>query len=1199
MFDDRNRRNINLGGRVKTQSRQAILQKAREERAARQAEKQREVAAVTIQAFWRSRWIHNQRKVHERNAWDKALRNLTKDQPATSTSKLVLFAADLEKILRQFLFFYEAGVDDQRLELLVRTLTTSIRSASNPHNYCFHLLALPFNKAKSSGLWDTATASARTTWQVQTRELCALLLRQIAMSSTGVIINSAVMLLWLLTDTTHWPWVKQLSVLFPSSEPPAVPSRPSAAAIKNFIRQAQQNVLKYLATTTRTAFNGRSQHLLFPVVRNAILRLSVFSFPSSNTPEVPPPTAVDKTAIALLVSVALRPIALTSSLMRTQSATLSLLPDQLANTQEFPNASIKRRKPEQQSSQLHPQHQNILTTFASQFLCFILSIPLLPARLQTLGLSKLTASLVAPNIWQACMMVFSTVPDLLINGTSYSFSSFDLMKPSSSTSFVSDYPVAGWLLGNLLEMKNSSTSSNGGNVEYWQALKHLILQLPSSAFPSPASDKSNLSISAQAQHPLLLKQLNKFRDETFLNALCQRLIATQEEQSSFEMPTEIERDEVHCICVLLDALIFKWSAGSADLLNTLVFSTPIVPKLWKSLSRTKAFEQVKSSSTTPKHQEISDTISLFCSCYGHLLKILDDEDFFDKQTPLQLSEVEALVRHFKLLLLQFYWTKHSCVAEPSAEQTLFSSSSVEDEQKSSPIFQSPTITVSSPADWPPPSTACAQLSTLAEPEAKNSYLEDDDDDIDEATANFPSGSKAKKVVDRLQVRVTTMFQQLRDRQARRPFCAPETWLMHEIPEGVFMEELSHGSGRPLAVLRDIPFVLAFNHRVQILYSKFDQDKMNMDGQVEFHHGGGIRARIHRDNVLADGFEALHSAGKQLKGRVQITFVDENGNVESGIDGGGLFKEFLIQALKVAFNPGYGLFCETPNTRSLYPNPDALMTGNQNEQLQLFTFVGRLVGKAMYEGIQIEAQFANFFLRECLGHWNSVDDLESMDPDLYKNIIFLKKYDGDVADLGLTFSVDRFVYGETRTINLIPNGENIAVTKENKMRYIYLIADYYLNRQLKLQAKAFTRGMYDILDISWLHMFSSDELRLLISGTSTLDLGDLRKHTNYANGYSNTHEAIKWFWDILEEFDAATRASFLRFSTSCSRAPLLGFTAMYPKFCVQLVSAGATEDILPTSSTCMNLIRLPRYFSRARMREKLLYAISSNAGFGLT
>ena len=85
------------------------------------------------------------------------------------------------------------------------------------------------------------------------------------------------------------------------------------------------------------------------------------------------------------------------------------------------------------------------------------------------------------------MMVFSTVPDLLINGTSYSFSSFDLMKPSSSTSFVSDYPVAGWLLGNLLEMKNSSTSSNGGNVEYWQALKHLILQLPSSAFPSPAS----------------------------------------------------------------------------------------------------------------------------------------------------------------------------------------------------------------------------------------------------------------------------------------------------------------------------------------------------------------------------------------------------------------------------------------------------------------------------------------------------------------------------------------------------------------------------------------------------------------------------------------------------------------------------------------------------------------------------------------
>jgi ubiquitin-protein ligase E3 C len=33
-------------------------------------------------------------------------------------------------------------------------------------------------------------------------------------------------------------------------------------------------------------------------------------------------------------------------------------------------------------------------------------------------------------------------------------------------------------------------------------------------------------------------------------------------------------------------------------------------------------------------------------------------------------------------------------------------------------------------------------------------------------------------------------------------------------------------------------------------------------------------------------------GPKLKNRVQIQFVDEHGLEEAGVDGGGLFKEFL-------------------------------------------------------------------------------------------------------------------------------------------------------------------------------------------------------------------------------------------------------------------------------------------------------------------
>ncbi|KAL6531706.1 hypothetical protein OROMI_028069 [Orobanche minor] len=53
----------------------------------------------------------------------------------------------------------------------------------------------------------------------------------------------------------------------------------------------------------------------------------------------------------------------------------------------------------------------------------------------------------------------------------------------------------------------------------------------------------------------------------------------------------------------------------------------------------------------------------------------------------------------------------------------------------------------------------------------------------------------------------------------------------------------------------------------------------------------------------------------------------------------------------------------------------------------------------------------------------------------------------------------------------------------------------------------------------------------------------------------------------------------RFVTGCSRGPLLGFEYLEPTFCIQRTSGHASEDALdrlPTSSTCMNLLKLPPY-----------------------
>ena len=98
-------------------------------------------------------------------------------------------------------------------------------------------------------------------------------------------------------------------------------------------------------------------------------------------------------------------------------------------------------------------------------------------------------------------------------------------------------------------------------------------------------------------------------------------------------------------------------------------------------------------------------------------------------------------------------------------------------------------------------------------------------------------------------------------------------------------------------------------------------------------------------LLQDGFEQLNKLQEGLKSRVQIRFIDQHGIEEAGIDGGGLFKEFMECLVKEGFDPNAGLFKATSDNR-LYPNPSAQAL--VPDALAYFEFLGRMLGKAMYE-----------------------------------------------------------------------------------------------------------------------------------------------------------------------------------------------------------------------------------------------------------
>lgn len=64
---------------------------------------------------------------------------------------------------------------------------------------------------------------------------------------------------------------------------------------------------------------------------------------------------------------------------------------------------------------------------------------------------------------------------------------------------------------------------------------------------------------------------------------------------------------------------------------------------------------------------------------------------------------------------------------------------------------------------------------------------------------------------------------------------------------------------------------------------------------------------------------------------------------------------------------------------------------------------------------VELPFASFFLSKLLGTSADVDihHLASLDPEMYRNLLFLKSYEGDVEELGLNFTVVNNDLGEAQ------------------------------------------------------------------------------------------------------------------------------------------------------------------------------------------
>ncbi|KAF2104213.1 hypothetical protein NA57DRAFT_30302 [Rhizodiscina lignyota] len=747
------------------------------------------------------------------------------------------------------------------------------------------------------------------------------------------------------------------------------------------------------------------------------------------------------------------------------------------------------------------------------------------------------------------------------------------------------------------------------------------------------------------------------------------------------------------------AIKYFWSASrDTEVFRAIYHDSRAAMKLLKDPSSVQKQDyQPPTSSSRPSESLRDDwrVILVFLELYTFVLKVMDDDEFFSasnvitnrgadesssvRDNALPLDDVKELSVFLKNLGFTMYFNAAQIVEDNDAREAPATLSSYFNTSNAGMFEPAPETKRSSPSGpsiggisgmsidymkglvtgllrmiyerdsrrkFLPPDhwllTSRLDMdgfipAVVTEEESRNKVRTEDDEDVEEDEEEDVLGPDSD-LIGSTRVRQIRAQERLR-RQQRK--ASRRRYLQAVAPR--------------LEILQNMPFVIPFTTRVQIFreFVRLDQYKrrdglvdpelwrlsMNQDmqrrNQLADHH-----ASIRRGHEFEDAYTELYELKEKLKEPIQVSFVDKFGQIEAGIDGGGVTKEFLTSVTSQAFSPCEGLNMFSENEHHLlFPNPSAVEEKKEllrqsgfrenspefreevNELLRRYEFLGRVIGKCLYEGILVDIHFAGFFLLKWAltggegsapnesGYRANINDLRDLDEALYQGLLQLKRYPGKVDDFSLDFTIADTIslpgseVTKTITKDLISGGSSMAVTNENRLIYISYVAQHRLSRQPWQQTMAFLRGLSSMIQPSWLSMFNQSELQTLIGGTAaSISVADLKANTQYGGVYQIgddglLHPTIELFWRVMEGFEDNERRAVLKFVTSTPNAPLLGFGSLNPKFSIR--DSGDDQSRLPSTSTCVNLLKLPRYSNEKVLKERLLYAAFSGAGFDLS
>ncbi|XP_002004059.2 E3 ubiquitin-protein ligase Su(dx) [Drosophila mojavensis] len=353
----------------------------------------------------------------------------------------------------------------------------------------------------------------------------------------------------------------------------------------------------------------------------------------------------------------------------------------------------------------------------------------------------------------------------------------------------------------------------------------------------------------------------------------------------------------------------------------------------------------------------------------------------------------------------------------------------------------------------------------------------------------------------------------------------------------------------------------------------------------------IKITVTRQTLFEDSYhQIMRLPAYELRRRLYIIF-----RGEEGLDYGGVSREWFFLLSHEVLNPMYCLFeYANKNNYSLQINPASYVNP---DHLQYFKFIGRFIAMALYHGRFIYSGFTMPFYKRMLNKKLTIKDIETIDPEFYNSLIWVRDNNIDECGLELWFSVDFEVLGQIIHHELKENGEKERVTEENKEEYITLMTEWRMTRGIEQQTKTFLEGFNEVVPLEWLKYFDERELELILCGMQDVDVEDWQRNTIYRH-YNRNSKQVVWFWQFVRERDNEKRARLLQFVTGTCRVPVGGFAELMgsngpQRFCIEKVGK---ETWLPRSHTCFNRLDLPPYKSYDQLVEKLTFAIEETEGF---